>query len=147
MLDKRKHHTTCMRKFNDIQIDLFSYSLLRQMVANQMVANNTHTHNRTKHTTSCEMLHTELGNELYLNNKRDKILKLLQITVNGSFKSLPHSRLHCRPRSSQQIRVNIQLTCQRIHVILTSGIWLRANAQSDYQTPSTSSKTVTYLTI
>ena len=47
--------------------------------------------------------------------------KLLQITANRPFKALPQSRLYFSPRSYQQITVNIQLTCQRIHVILTSG--------------------------
>ena len=63
-----------------------------------MTANSTHTTNtnRIKHTTSYEMLRTELANELSLNNTRDTIKrqKLLQITVNGSFKALPHSTLY-----------------------------------------------------
>jgi len=44
--------------------------------------------------------------------------KLLQITSNGPFKTLPHLRLYFSPRSYHQITVNIHLTCQRIHVSL-----------------------------
>jgi len=47
--------------------------------------------------------------------------KLLHITANRLFKTLPHSILYFSPGSYHQITVNIQLTCQRIHVILTSG--------------------------
>ena len=48
--------------------------------------------------------------------------KVLQITVNRLFRTLQHSRLYFSPRSYQQITINIiQLTCQHIYVILTSG--------------------------
>ena len=60
------------------------------------------------------------SNELSLNNTYNTMVKLLQITVIRPFKTLPHARLYFSPRSYQQITFNIQLTCQRTHVILTS---------------------------
>jgi len=57
----------------------------------------------------------------YIQYNAKNCYRLLQITANRPFKTLPHLRLYFFPRSYHQITVNIQLTCQRIHVILTSG--------------------------